>query len=35
MYSGRGLCIAVKGYVWLWRVMYSCVGVCKVVEGYL
>ena len=33
MYSCGGLCIAVKGHVWLWRTMYSCGGLCIAVEG--
>ena len=33
MYSFGGLCVAVEGYVWLWRGMYSCGGSCMVVYG--
>ena len=27
--------ISVQGYVWLWRAMYSCGGLCMAVEGYV
>ena len=35
MYSCGGLCIAVEGYVQLWRAVYSCGGLCIAVEGYV
>ena len=33
MYCCGGLCMAVEGYVWLWRGMYSCGGTCIAVKG--
>ena len=35
MYGCVGLCIAVEGYVELWRGVYGCVGLCIAVEGYV
>ena len=35
MYSRGGPCIAMEGYVQLWRVMYSCDGPCIAVEGHV
>ena len=35
MYSYGGLCIAMKGRVYLWRAMYSYGGLCIALEGYL
>ena len=34
MYNRVGACIAVEGYVQLWRGMYGCGGLCIAVEGY-
>ena len=35
MYSCGELCIAVEGYVWLWRAMYSYGGLCIAVVGHV
>ena len=35
MHSCGGLCIAMEGYVYLWRVMYSFGGPCIPVEGHV
>ena len=35
MYSSGGVCIAMEGYVWLWRVMYSYGVLCIAMEGHV